>query len=145
MLENQIKKLSWYVFITMILVGLIFVYGYFLQVVKEKKPFGSVQTASEYQGTTVKNASAVAQQIKTEPGTLGSVIITGAGAGYFELYNATTTDAATRTTTATTSLTLLASFPANAAVGTYTFDRIFTDGLLGYWYGAIGTTTITWR
>ena len=112
---------------------------------RPEKPLGSVQTASEYQGTTIIPSSVVAQQIKTEPGTLGSVVITGAGAGSFELYNATTTDTAIRTTAATTSLTLLASFPVNAAVGTYTFDRIFTDGLLVYWSGARGTSTITWR
>ncbi len=86
-----------------------------------------------------------AQLLKTRFGSLGSVIITGAGAGYIDIYNASTTDATLRTVTATTSLPTIAHFPANTVAGTYDFNTIFTDGLLVVWTGDIGTSTITYK
>ena len=86
-----------------------------------------------------------AQLLKTSFGILGSVIITGAGAGDLTLYNATTTNANLRATAATSSLPVIASFPANTAVGNYDFDVAFNDGLLAVFTGVIGTSTITFN
>lgn len=83
--------------------------------------------------------------VKLGAGTLDKVVITAAGAGTFELYDATTTDATLRTITATSSLTKLASFPANAAVGTYDLNVGFSQGLIIAFVGAQGTTTTTYK
>lgn len=101
--------------------------------------------ASVYTSNFTPTAGDEAQLIKTRAGVLGSVIITGAGAGTFNIYNASTTDATLRTIAATSSLPRLASFPANAAVGDYKFDAGFSYGLLVVWTGAIGTSTITYE
>ena len=86
-----------------------------------------------------------AQLLKTRFGILGSVVITGVGTGDLTLYNATTTNANLRATAATSSLPVIASFPANTAVGNYDFDVAFNDGLLAVFSGAIGTSTLTFN
>ena len=106
---------------------------------------GSVQQGGEYHSTYTPTAGTAAQLIKSTPGTLGSIVVTGAGAGYLNIYNATTTNANLRAITATTSLPVLAEAPAGLAAGTYTFDIIAADGMLAVFTGAIGTSTITWR
>lgn len=111
---------------------------------------GSVSQASEYIATstaanTVYGATITGDTlIQTGPGTLGSVVITGANTGIINFYNATTTDATQRTTA--TSTILLASIPASAAAGTYTFDVRYFDGLyVDIVGGNMPTTTITYR
>lgn len=87
-------------------------------------------------GTAITNLTV----LKSGAGTLGSVVITGAGTGVLTLYDATST--VTNTEWATTTL---ATFPASTAAGTYTFDVIFRKGLLIDYSGTVGTTTITYR
>lgn len=107
---------------------------------------GSVQEGQAYRSvTTATGLTTNKDLLKLGNGVLGSVVITGAAAGTFELYDATTTDATLRTITATTSLTKLASFPTNAAAGTYVFDIAFTQGLIVAFTSTQGTTTITFR
>lgn len=84
--------------------------------------------------------------IKTGTGALGSVIITGANTGIINFYNATTSNVSARTGNTATSTILLASFPASAAAGTYTFDVVYTTGLLvELESGLMATSTITYR
>lgn len=80
--------------------------------------------------------------LKSSSGILGSVVITGAGAGTLNLYDATTTNKNLRTRAATTTLL---SIPASAEAGTYTFDIIFNDGLIYEISGTAPTSTITWK
>lgn len=109
--------------------------------------FGGVNIANEYHATTtIKNSTNVDTLISTGSGTLGSVIITTAGNTSFDLFDATTTDVTKRATTQSTSTIMIASFPASATVGTYTFDTVFTKGLFfDVTAGTLGTTTITFR
>ena len=92
---------------------------------------GSVQTGNEYNATTTGSIQTPAVRVlQTGPGSLGSVVITGANTGTIQLYNATTSDVTKRTGQKATSTITLADFPASAAAGTYTFDAVYTDGLL---------------
>lgn len=111
---------------------------------------GSVAAGgNEYQATSTAPNSVYgaftsgARLLKTGQGALGSVIITGAGAGVLNFYDATTTVISQRITS--TSTVLIASIPASAAAGTYTFDAEFTDGLIVDIQGTMPTTTITYR
>ena len=112
---------------------------------------GSTVTGSEYIATstaanTIYAASIGSQTLKTGFGSLAQVTITGANTGVFNLYNATTSDVNKRTGNKATSTILIASFPASAAAGTYTFDATFTDGLyLDLISGSLPTSTITYR
>ena len=105
---------------------------------------GGVNRANEYLSLTALPSGANTRQLKTEPGALGSVIITGSAAGDLTLYNATTSSVLKRAL-ATSSLQVLANFPLSSAVGTYTFDAVATDGLLAVFSGTQGTSTITYR
>ncbi len=118
--------------------------GYFAS--KNNTALGSVSIGGEYQGTTtsIGRFPAVAV-LKTEQGTLGSVIITGANTGTINIYDATTTSILQRNQSQGTSTILLATFPASATAGTYTFDRVFFNGLLIETIGLMPTTTITSR
>lgn len=114
--------------------------------------FGSVSVSSEYHATSTAANSVFGATITNDtlvvsgPGTLGSVVITGANTGVINIYNATTTNVSQRTGNTATSTILLASIPASAAAGTYTFDLLFTDGLFVDLNGGImPTTTITFR
>lgn len=84
--------------------------------------------------------------IKTGQGSLGSVIVTGAGgAGTMNFYNATTINESLRKSTLATSTIFITSIPTDLVAGTYVYDVTFTDGLIMEWVGTIGTTTITYR
>ena len=86
--------------------------------------------------------------IQTFSGTLGSVVITAVGTDPIFVYDASTTDATMRGNIATTSLPLIAFFPASEPVGTYTFDAKFVNGLVIVQVGTVAnqaSTTITWR
>lgn len=114
---------------------------------------GSVIQGSEYHSTSTKNAYTGATGVadlavlQDVPGTLGSVVITGAGTSPFCLFDATTTNKNFRNGKATSTI---ACFASATAVGTYTYDVIFYDGLildydiLGV-TGSLATSTITWR
>lgn len=108
--------------------------------------FGSTPRGGEYQGTTTTAGSfGPLVRVQAEPGALGSVVITGAAAGVINIYDATTTNVNLRTAQAATTTLLLATFPASAAAGTYTFDRSFYNGLYVETIGTMPTTTITYR
>jgi hypothetical protein len=129
------------------LVALLLVFtANFGQYLNNQMTFGSVAVGGEYQSTTTKpyNGSSLTNLtvLKSESGTMGSVIITGAGAGVMTLYDATTTNSSLRTKAATTTLV---SIPASAAAGTYTFDIQFYQGLIVELSGTVPTSTISWR
>lgn len=112
---------------------------------------GSVGSSDEYTATTTaSNANTYGNTISgstvvaTSSLTLGSVVITGANTGVFNIYDATTSDPNKRKLAS--SSVLIASFPASAAAGTYTFDVRLYDGLLiDLQSGVMPTTTITRR
>lgn len=121
----------------------------FAMVMNSRMVSGSVNDSSaSYQSTTTRTAvlgAALASPttLSLGFGTLGSVIITGASGantGIINLYDATSTvqhsDYATTT---------LASFPAQAAAGTYVFDVEYKRGLVVEIIGTVGTSTITWK
>jgi hypothetical protein len=105
---------------------------------------GSVAVGNEYHATTTYNGSGVPTfatsqlLISNTSGTLGSVVITGAVAGAMIIKDATsTTDLSAK---------IVATFPASAAAGTYTFDTVLFRGLLVTTSaGLVPTTTITYR
>lgn len=113
---------------------------------------GSVQFGNDYLATSTSSNGAYggtvtgSRLLRNGVGTLGSVVITGANTGIINLYNATTSDITQRAANRATSTILIASFPASATAGTYTFDVQFTDGLF---YDVIGgvapTSTVTYR
>jgi type II secretory pathway pseudopilin PulG len=113
---------------------------------------GSVIQGNEYQATsTAANALYGARTdteglLKTGYGSLAQVTITGANTGILNFYNATTSNVNLRTGNTASSSILIASFPASAAAGTYTFDATVTTGLLYVLEGGnMPTTTIMWR
>ncbi len=112
----------------------------------------SVSEGSEYMSTSTAPSSvygantAQTQFLKKGPGTFGSIIITGANTATINIYDATTTDVNKRTGNTASSTILIASIPASAVAGTYTFDARYFWGLT---YAAdstaIATATITYR
>ena len=112
---------------------------------------GSVSQGSEYVATStaadnVYGAFTGDQLLKTGHGVFGSVVITGVNTGIVNFYNATTSDVTKRTGNIASSTILMASIPTNMATGTYTFDVVFTSGLLvELETGIMPTTTITYR
>lgn len=119
---------------------------------KVQESLGSVNISNEYHATTTQYNTALikagqGQLVKTGSGALGSVVILASAPSTLYFYDATTTNVLLRTDQKATSTIWLASFPASAAVGTYTFDSIFVDGLLieGSSATNVPTTTITWR
>lgn len=116
-----------------------------LEVARENQTFGSVTQGNEYISTSTRSAVlGVAMTspfvLKTGSGALGSVIITGAGAGQLNLYDGTSTAAHADYATTT-----LVTFPLSAAAGTYTFDVVFNRGLVYEVVGTAPTSTISWR
>lgn len=111
------------------------------------KTEASVTRFAEYTSTTTA-ASIIAAgdyTVFTGPGSLGSIVITGAAAGTISIYDATTTNINNRTGNTATSTILEASMPASAAVGVYTFDSLVSRGLVISLTGAVATSTITYR
>ncbi len=125
----------------------------FLTIAKQPQmALGSIRSGDEYMATSTASNTMYGATItgdaliRTGYGSLGSVIITGSGTGIWSIYNATTTNVLARTGNIATSSILLASFPASAAAGTYTFDVTYTDGLLiELVSGVMSTSTITYR
>lgn len=113
--------------------------------VSQTKPVeGSVSFGNSYHSTTTRafNGTAMAngQLVQTGPGDLGSVVITGAGTGVINIYDATSTGPHSDYATST-----IATFPASTAAGTYTFDAQYYRGLLIEIVGSVATSTITYR
>ena len=107
---------------------------------------GSVAQTNEYFATTTGafHAQSEVSLIKSGQGALGQVTVTGVNSGSISLYNATTSDITKRGNTATSSI-LLAELNTSVAAGTYTFDAVFTNGLLLVVSTNRPTSTITWR
>lgn len=119
--------------------------GYFYGISVPEK-VGNVVPAGAYKYVYYSQATTtLAKVIKTSFGTLGSVVITGAGTGNLTLYDATTTIASQRGNIATTSLPILASIHTSAAAGNYVFDTSFRYGLMSVWSGNSATSTITYK
>lgn len=119
---------------------------------KPKTTEASARPGDEYQATSTAPSSAygatvtASTRIKAGYGALGSVIILGANTGVVNIYNATTSNVLARTGQKATSTILIASIPASAAAGTYTFDAEVTDGIyLDLVSGNMPTSTITYR
>lgn len=145
--NNIIKALGLVVILAAIILAAL------LLVWNSQKVQGSVDTDSGgYYATSTRNSTSNAMAsstvLKTGQGILGSFVITGAGAAPVTFYDATTSNATLRTKTATSSLKVIANFPASTAAGTYTIDGMFYDGLLYDVTGAsnsVPTSTITWK
>lgn len=105
---------------------------------------GSVTVGNDYLATSTPSDQPVTDGlIRQGWGTLGSMVIEGAGTSEFWLLNATTSLANTKA--ATTSI-LLAVKPVSMAAGTYIYDVSYTRGLyLDVITSGTGTSTITYR
>lgn len=86
-----------------------------------KPAVGSVVTGSEYVYATTSAAGLQRVKVATPVCNLGSVIISSSSATAFTVKNATSTTDVGSTT--------IATFEANAAEGTYTFDLACERGL----------------
>ena len=115
-----------------------------IQTFNEPESFRGVNFANEYHYSYQDSSSSDTQQISTLRGALGSVVNFEATSGGFVLYDATTSDI-TKRALATTSLPVLAKFPAGVAVGTYVFDTIIKNGLLAVFTAPNASSTITYR
>lgn len=103
---------------------------------------GSVQRSSEYYSTsTVSGQAAFLYKIASSTTVLGSVVITSSTASGVWIYNWDGVGASV-----TASGTLIAYFPTNATVGTYTFDIQAARGLYVSTTAAnTGNYTVTYR
>ena len=86
---------------------------------RETSVNASVSQGGEYTATTTVTSGT---NYVNGVGSFGSVIITGPYATGFSLYDATSTQA-------TSTSNLIATFPASAPAGTYTFDVRVINGL----------------
>jgi len=130
--------------------ALIFIIALITLAFQPKQTQGSIQQGQEYNATTTApnvifgNTVTGDVVLKTGPGGLGSVVITGANTGILNFYDATTTDITKRTKA--TSTILIASIPASLVAGDYVFDVAVSDGLLvDLVSGNMPTSTITYR
>lgn len=108
----------------------------------------SVAFGNDYQATTTDQTwtTAIPKVLDSSNGSLGSVVITTTGTGSLTLYDATTTNINLRTGGTATSTITLANFQITTTAGTYTFDRVFFNGLIAVWTGTnAASTTITYR
>jgi hypothetical protein len=112
---------------------------------KTEQSLGSVNQANEYHATTTSYLAVPTGAVKEGYGALGSVVITGAGAGLIEIFDATTTNSGLRAASMTTTSIQMVSIPESTAAGTYTFDMIFKNGLIITTQTVRPTSTITWR
>lgn len=119
---------------------------------------GSVNVGQAYQSTTTPSLANLSNLCPPRAGSgrstgiLGSVVLTGANLGNFQLIDASTSDLVTgNSTRAATTTLLIADFPtavagvATTTGQTFTFDAEFKNGLLINKVGNIATTTITYR
>ena len=104
-----------------------------------KNSVGSVVDAGTYSfvNLTSTNASSTAPTlVRSGVGTLGSVVVATTHATIVRVYDGT----------ATSTGTLIASFPASATVGTYTFDIGVKQGIaIDIPAGFAGNYTVTYR
>jgi len=108
-------------------------------------PLKGVTVGNEYSSLNFMATTTFAKLIDKGAGTLGSIVINTLGAGYVIFYDASSTNSNLRTTTATTSLRVVAVQDASQAAGTYTYDINYDDGLIAVFSGAQGTSTLMYR
>lgn len=134
--------------------GILLVAGLFYIFRGEDAIVGSVSVSNEYQSTSTAPTTSTGatyisgtKTLRTTPGALGSVIVTGASGGGLLFYDATTTNITLRDAAKATSTLLLAEIPPSPAAGTYVFDVEFSDGLTVVLLPSLAmpTTTITYR
>jgi hypothetical protein len=104
------------------LVCFIFITGVLVSKVNNPS-VGSVVDAGTYHWTSVNSTDASSTNpklVRTGYGTLGSIVIASTSAMIVRVYDGT----------ATTTGTLLATFPSNSVVGTYTFDVAVKTGIV---------------
>ena len=106
-------------------------------------PVGSSIGNNPFNSLNISDGS-LTNQLKTRFGTLGSVVITKAGAGEINIYNATTSNVNLRAL-ATSSLQVLATFPDSVVAGTYNFNIVATDGILVVLEATKPVGTITYK
>lgn len=116
---------------------------------------GSVIQGNEYNATSTRNYEGTVLTNLTRlknagdncvAGSLAQVTITGANTGIIRFWDATTTDSTQRAAVYASSTLLIATIPASAAAGTYTFDATFDCGLIYELQGGLApTSTIMWR
>lgn len=104
----------------------------------------SVGFSGEYNySTTTRDHAGTAltsRVLKTGPGALSSIQITGANTGIINFYDATST-----VTNSEWATTTLASIPASAAAEGFVFNASFVKGLYVEVVGLAPTSTITWK
>ena len=110
---------------------------------KEEVPqtIGSVQRGSEYSATTTNyGIGAIRYKITTSTSALGSVVISSSSAAEMWIYNWNGVGEMT------TSGVMVAHFPINATMGTYTFDVFTAQGIyVSTTASFTGNYTITYR
>jgi hypothetical protein len=143
-MDKQISKLTWYVFITMILVALIGGIIFFKNTPVEQ-PIGSSGAGSINQSTTLLATTSSVWQFKVGAGALSQIVVNVLGTGNVVFYDASSTLPAQRTIAATSSLRAVGVIAASQAAGTYTYDVGFYDGLIAVFSGTQGTSTIAWK
>lgn len=111
----------------------------------------SINQGSEYLATSTGQYSANGEitsgivSLKTNYGSLGSVVITGDNTGMLHFYDATTSDVSKRTGNKPTTTIHIATIAASAAENTYVFDAVVAQGLLMVVSGTAPTSTVTYR
>ena len=98
-----------------------------------------------YATTTSTGRFTALSLLRSGPGILNGVTVTGAAAGVVNFYDATTSSALLRASSQSTSTILIANLPASLVAGNYPFEINFSRGLLVDIIGTIPTTTITWK
>ena len=137
---------------TIFIISGIIVIGLFIFFAQKPiEQMGSVASGNEYHSiSTGVNGTSwdMVNTLQTGQGVFGSIVLTTAGIGEVTFYDATTSNVNLRGVANTTStLNVLADIETTTP-GTYTFDTIFTKGLLMVWSGikaTLGTTTITFK
>jgi len=104
---------------------------------------GSVEVGGEYNANQLTSDDIGSSTVKSMTGAIGQIVVASSSpAGAVNLYSISSSTAPT----ATSSNTLLFSFPANVDEGTYTFDVTFGGGLLiDVQPGFVGNYVMTWR
>lgn len=95
-------------------------------------------------GAAIASISVLSDGTQGTGGTLGAVTITGAGAGSYFFWDATTTNVNKRTGQIATSSLKVITIPASAATGTYTFKANFYTGMIMEIQGTAPTSTVTY-
>lgn len=104
-----------------LVIGLVLGSYYYAQVA-----LGSVESGSEYNANNITSTDVGSSSVKTIAGTLGSIVVSSSSVSVVNIYQVSSSTAPT----ATSSNTLLFSFPAGVDEGTYTYDVGFGGGLL---------------